>query len=94
MLRAIIFDMDGVLCDSEPLHMKAFQSVLKELGIASVDLITNNPLKLAGLAREGVRVRRRIPSVAPLNPHNVEYLRTKRDRTGHLIELFADEDVG
>ena len=30
MLRAIIFDMDGVICDSEPLHMKAFQQVLAE----------------------------------------------------------------
>ena len=66
--------------------------MLKQLGVASVELITNNPLKLAGLAREGVRVRGRIPSVAPLNPHNVDYLRTKRDRTGHLIELFADEN--
>jgi beta-phosphoglucomutase len=33
MLRAIIFDMDGVICDSEPLHMKAFQQVLQEEGI-------------------------------------------------------------
>src|SRR5579863_1198116 len=30
MLRAIIFDMDGVICDSEPLHMNAFQRVLQE----------------------------------------------------------------
>ena len=66
--------------------------ILKDLRVASVDLITNNPLKIAGLEREGVRVRSRIPSVAPLNPHNADYLRTKRDRTGHLIELFADED--
>jgi len=66
--------------------------ILKQLGVASIDLITNNPLKIAGLEREGVRVRSRIPSVAPLNPHNADYLRTKRDRTGHLIELFADED--
>jgi GTP cyclohydrolase II/3,4-dihydroxy 2-butanone 4-phosphate synthase/GTP cyclohydrolase II len=28
-----------------------------------------------------------------LNPHNADYLRTKRDRTGHLIELFADEET-
>ncbi len=37
MLRAIIFDMDGVICDSEPLHMKAFQEVLKEIGISLTD---------------------------------------------------------
>jgi len=36
-LRAIIFDMDGVLCDSEPLHMKAFQRVLEEEGIMLTD---------------------------------------------------------
>src|SRR5437867_12841906 len=44
--------------------------MLKQLGVSSVDLITNNPLKLAGLAKEGIRVRGRIASVAPLNPHN------------------------
>ncbi len=37
MLRAIIFDMDGVLCDSEHLHMKAFQQVLQEEGIMLTD---------------------------------------------------------
>jgi beta-phosphoglucomutase len=37
MLRAIIFDMDGVICDSEPLHMKAFQQVLTEESIAITD---------------------------------------------------------
>ena len=57
----------------------------------SVELITNNPLKLSGLAEAGVRVRGRIQLPSPANPHNVEYLRTKRERTGHLIE--TDEDV-
>ena len=65
--------------------------MLKQLGVRSVDLITNNPLKIAGLEKEGVKVHARIPSVAPLNPHNAGYLRTKREQTGHLIELFADE---
>jgi beta-phosphoglucomutase len=37
MLRAIIFDMDGVICDSEPLHMQAFQHVLQDLGIVLTD---------------------------------------------------------
>jgi beta-phosphoglucomutase len=36
-LRAIIFDMDGVICDSEPLHMRAFQAVLHEEGISLTD---------------------------------------------------------
>src|ERR1035437_3647753 len=37
MLRAIIFDMDGVICDSEPLHMKAFQQVLTDERIVITD---------------------------------------------------------
>jgi HAD superfamily hydrolase (TIGR01509 family) len=37
MMRAVIFDMDGVICDSEPLHLRAFQSVLQEEGIQLLD---------------------------------------------------------
>jgi GTP cyclohydrolase II/3,4-dihydroxy 2-butanone 4-phosphate synthase/GTP cyclohydrolase II len=61
--------------------------ILKQLGVKSIDLITNNPLKIAGLQEQGIAVRRRIPSLASSNPHNIGYLRTKRERTGHLIEL-------
>jgi GTP cyclohydrolase II/3,4-dihydroxy 2-butanone 4-phosphate synthase/GTP cyclohydrolase II len=66
--------------------------MVRSLDIRSVDLITNNPLKIAGMVEEGVPVRRRIPSRTAHNPHNVDYLRTKRERTGHLIELFAEDD--
>jgi len=66
--------------------------VLRSLGVCSVDLITNNPLKIAGLVDEGIPVRRRIPSRTEHNPHNVGYLRTKRERSGHLIELFPEDD--
>src|ERR1700761_8078988 len=37
MLRAIIFDMDGVICDSEPLHMQAFQQVLQDQSLSITD---------------------------------------------------------
>jgi len=67
--------------------------MLRSLDVRSVDLITNNPLKIAGLVEEGIPVRRRIPSRTEHNPHNVGYLKTKRERTGHLIELFAEEDT-
>jgi len=67
--------------------------MLRSLGVRSVDLITNNPLKIAALVEEGIPVRRRIPSRTEHNPHNVDYLRTKRERTGHLIELFPEEDT-
>jgi GTP cyclohydrolase II/3,4-dihydroxy 2-butanone 4-phosphate synthase/GTP cyclohydrolase II len=61
--------------------------MLKTLGVASIDLITNNPLKIKGLEAEGIVVRGRIPSTTTSNPHNIGYLRTKRERTGHLIDL-------
>lgn len=67
--------------------------VLRALQIQSVDLITNNPLKIAGLVEEGIPVRRRIPSRTAHNPHNVGYLKTKRERSGHLIELFVEDDT-
>ncbi|HEY7725669.1 MAG TPA: GTP cyclohydrolase II, partial [Anaeromyxobacteraceae bacterium] len=61
--------------------------ILRRLGVRSVDLVTNNPRKIAGLAEAGMPVRRRIALPSPANPHNLGYLTTKRERTGHLIEL-------
>jgi GTP cyclohydrolase II/3,4-dihydroxy 2-butanone 4-phosphate synthase/GTP cyclohydrolase II len=66
--------------------------MLRLLGVRSVDLITNNPLKIAGLVDERMPVRRRIPSRTVHNPHNVDYLRTKRERSGHLIDLSPQDD--
>lgn len=65
--------------------------MLRLLGVRSIELVTNNPLKLSGLAEAGVQIRARIQLPSPVNPHNVEYLRVKRERTGHLIE--TDEDA-
>ena len=64
--------------------------MLRLLGVRSVELITNNPLKLAGLRDAGVEVRRRVSLPSPTNPHNVKYLRTKAEQTGHLIATDAD----
>ena len=61
--------------------------MLRQLGVRSVELITNNPLKIVGLVDAGVPVRRRIALPSPSNPHNVGYLKVKRDLTGHLIEI-------
>jgi GTP cyclohydrolase II len=65
--------------------------MLRLLGVRSVELITNNPLKISGLTEAGVKVRGRIQLPSPSNPHSVEYLRAKRDHTGHLIE--TDDEV-
>jgi GTP cyclohydrolase II len=60
--------------------------MLQQLGVKSIDLITNNPRKIQELEAEGVHVRRRIPSFSESNPHNIGYLKTKRERKGHLLE--------
>jgi GTP cyclohydrolase II/3,4-dihydroxy 2-butanone 4-phosphate synthase/GTP cyclohydrolase II len=54
--------------------------------VKSIDLVTNNPRKIQELEAEGVHVRRRIPSVSESNPHNIGYLRAKRERKGHLLD--------
>ena len=60
--------------------------ILGLLGVASVELITNNPLKVDGLRRAGFPVSGRIPIVAGVNSTNHHYLETKRVRMGHLFE--------
>ena len=75
-------------------HYDVAAEMLRQLGVQSVDLITNNPLKVQGLEAEGVVVRRRVPSLGAVNPHNLGYLRTKRERTGHLIELVSPPPEG
>jgi GTP cyclohydrolase II/3,4-dihydroxy 2-butanone 4-phosphate synthase/GTP cyclohydrolase II len=66
--------------------------MLRMLGVLSVDLITNNPLKIAGLVEEGIPVRKRIPASSSHNAHNREYLKAKRDRSGHLIDVSPESD--
>lgn len=63
--------------------------ILKDLGIKSVALITNNPEKLAALAKGGVPVSRRIPLVVRPNRFNKAYLKTKRSKLGHLPSRAA-----
>lgn len=59
-------------------------AMLRALGIAEVRLLTNNPGKVAGLKSEGIGVVERVPHHMPANPHNADYLATKRKKSGHL----------
>jgi GTP cyclohydrolase II len=61
--------------------------MLRALGPKSVRLITNNPLKIDGLRRHGIKVTGRMPSLASPNRHNIGYLRTKKVRAGHWINV-------
>jgi 3,4-dihydroxy 2-butanone 4-phosphate synthase / GTP cyclohydrolase II len=61
--------------------------ILYDLGVRTMRLLTNNPAKRAGLEGYGLRVVGRVPLPTRPHPENVRYLRTKRDRMGHLLEL-------
>jgi 3,4-dihydroxy 2-butanone 4-phosphate synthase/GTP cyclohydrolase II len=65
----------------------AAASVLHELGVRSVRLITNNPAKIRGLEAEGVEVVERVPIETLPNEVNAPYLRAKATRMGHLLQF-------
>ena len=72
---------------------RAAAEMLRELGVRSVRLMTNNPNKVQGLRREGVKVTGRLPLVTEANRHNARYLLTKQKRSGHWLgigEPFAE----
>jgi GTP cyclohydrolase II len=60
-------------------------AMLRALGIDEVRLLTNNPNKVAGLEAAGIAVAERVAHRMPANPHNADYLATKRKKSGHLI---------
>ncbi|GIJ75182.1 bifunctional 3,4-dihydroxy-2-butanone-4-phosphate synthase/GTP cyclohydrolase II [Virgisporangium ochraceum] len=60
--------------------------ILVDLGIRTMRLVTNNPAKRAGLEGYGLTITGREPTPVRAHPENVRYLRTKRDRMGHLLD--------
>jgi 3,4-dihydroxy 2-butanone 4-phosphate synthase / GTP cyclohydrolase II len=67
-------------------------SILRELGLGKVRLITNNPVKRAGLEGYGISVVENLPLSIPPNEHNFFYLKTKKNKMGHLLDLLEDKD--
>ncbi|MEX2445829.1 MAG: hypothetical protein WD734_00695, partial [Dehalococcoidia bacterium] len=80
--------------------------ILVDLGVREMRLMTNNPVKIqeidtfgelrgAGLDGYGLEVVDRVPLEVEANTHNIRYLRTKRDRMGHLLgHLPVDRSPG
>jgi 3,4-dihydroxy 2-butanone 4-phosphate synthase/GTP cyclohydrolase II len=70
--------------------------ILSDLGLSSIRILTNNPKKIRGLEGYGLSVTDQVPIVHEPNPHNEVYLRTKRDRMGHMLHhqaLPLDEEM-
>lgn len=68
--------------DHRGYHVAA--DMLRDLGVRSVALMTNNPHKVQGLQNDGITVSRREPHEVEAHDFNREYLKTKQDRLGHL----------
>lgn len=80
--------------DPDPREYGIAAKILKDLGVTSMRLITNNPMKQAGLQGYGLTVTDRIPLVMPSNPHNENYLKTKRDKFGHFLDAVEESFAG
>ena len=61
--------------------------ILRDLGVSTMRLLTNNPAKRAGLEGYGLSVIERVPLVTSPTPENAGYLLTKQERMGHVLEL-------
>ena len=72
--------------------------ILVDLGLSSIRTMTNNPKKLIALEGYGLTISERVPIEVAPHEHSVTYLRTKRDKMGHLLEheelLPAEGDEG
>ena len=62
-------------------------NILASLKLGKIRLITNNPVKRAGLEGYGLKIIENIPLVIEPNEHNEFYLKTKQDRMGHFLNL-------
>jgi 3,4-dihydroxy 2-butanone 4-phosphate synthase/GTP cyclohydrolase II len=67
--------------------------MLLDLGVRRVRLMTNNPAKIEGLERHGVEVVERVPLRISPSPSNLGYLRTKREKMGHLFPMATTLEV-
>ena len=61
--------------------------ILRDLGVCSVDLITNNPEKIHALEGLGIAVKSRVSLDIAANPDNVSYLQTKAQRMNHILKI-------
>ena len=59
--------------------------ILCELGLKTIRLLTNNPKKVVGLEGYGLKIVEQVPIRVTANPHNERYLKTKREKLGHLL---------
>lgn len=60
--------------------------ILAELGLTTIKLLTNNPKKISGLEKYGLKITQRLPLIIKSNIHSKKYLKTKKEKLGHLFD--------
>lgn len=82
------YDADEVLgFDHDQRGFDFAAEMLKQLGVQSVRVMTNNPVKIAALGAAGLDIAADQRVLGRMNDHNVRYLASKRDRAGHIIDV-------
>ncbi len=66
--------------------------ILKDLGLSTIRLLTNNPKKVVGLQGYGLGIMEQVPLQVRASEHNYEYLKVKKEKLGHLIRLPDEEE--
>jgi 3,4-dihydroxy 2-butanone 4-phosphate synthase / GTP cyclohydrolase II len=69
-------------------------AILRDLGVSRVRLLTNNPRKVHALTNAGIQVVARIPCEAAPTSYSLAYLRTKKERMGHVLSLQDHDNFG
>jgi len=61
--------------------------MLKSLGVKKINLMTNNPRKINSMSKYGIEIVNRVPIQSPSNSNNKFYLKTKKEKLGHLLKF-------
>jgi 3,4-dihydroxy 2-butanone 4-phosphate synthase/GTP cyclohydrolase II len=73
-------------------HYGIGAQILLDLGVRQIRLLTNNPKKVVGVEGYGLRIVERVPLQIPPNEDNERYLRTKKQKLGHLLSHFPSDE--
>jgi 3,4-dihydroxy 2-butanone 4-phosphate synthase/GTP cyclohydrolase II len=73
-------------------HYGIGAQILADLGLTTIRLMTNNPTKKVGLEAYGLEIVERVPLETKPNERNYDYLKTKKDRMGHILDLDSREN--
>jgi 3,4-dihydroxy 2-butanone 4-phosphate synthase / GTP cyclohydrolase II len=73
--------------DADPRDYRLATEMLQHLGVRSINLLSNNPRKLAGVTTHGLRVKELLPHEIPASAFSLRYLKTKKEKLGHKLSV-------